>query len=256
MAIAATLILATSNGYAQAVNDPVSARIVKIAVPGNIFATLVKSRPTGVLLETLDLLLRQTKDVPSYITMPTDDAIKGLQEGTLDIATVIVPTPRVKEVAWLSDPIITEYSIVMVPKGKAFPFTRVSDLYNKRIGVRIGYQYPLLDSNENVNLSRYRSDGEMIRALLFDHVDAIMVAAISDNSTFRTEGILTRFEMLKMAVGTVPITVAFSKKHYTQQDVESFNRSLGQFKQSPDWQGMMDHNGLSTLVKDWPLITQ
>lgn len=254
--VVSSLILATSNGQAQTDNDPVSVTAVTVAVPGNLFAKLEKSRPAGVLLETVDRLLSQMGKKPSYITMPTGAALKEIQEGRIDIATVVVPTPRARESAWLSDPVFTEYSLVMAPKTKVFPFGRVADLYSKRIGARAGYQYPLLESDSKVNLVRYRSDGEMIRALLFGRLDAILIAAISDISTFRTEGILDRFEILKIAVGTTPLTVAFTKNRFSQQDVDQFNRMLAQFKQQPDWNIMLDRNGLSSLIKDWPLISQ
>ena len=252
--LVAALFYAAANGYA--LDQPESLQAAKVAVPGNLFAGLEKSRPTGAILETLDVLLKQKGQSASYIAMPTDEALREMQKGKIDIATVIVSTPQVNEIAWLSAPIITDYSLVMVPKSKSFPFNRVSDLHNKKIGARIGYQYPLLETDPKVSLSRSRSDGEMISALLFGKVDAILIGAVSDIAVFRTESILPRFEVLKMAVGKVPVTIAFSKKRYSQQEVESFNSRLAELKQHQDWLSLLDRNGLSNLVMDWPLISQ
>ena len=256
--VAAVLIFATANGQAQTVANPTpaSAPVVKIAAPGNLFALLEKSRPAGLMLETIDILLKQMGKIPSYITMPIGDALKKLQEGKLDMVSVVVPDPRLKEIAWISDPIVNEYNLVMTPKERVFPFSRVSDLYGKQIGARVGYQYPMLESNNSIKLIRFRSDGEMIRALLFGQIDAVLISAISDIFTFRTEGILDRFVILKTAVGTVPISVAFAKNRFSQEDVDSFNRALAQFKQQPEWNSLLDRNALVSLIKDWPLITQ
>jgi uncharacterized protein YjbI with pentapeptide repeats/ABC-type amino acid transport substrate-binding protein len=237
-------------------NSQASTLAVKVAAPGNLYSKLDKSRPAGAILETVDILLKQMGKTSSFVAMPTGDALKEIGAGKLDIASVVVPTPSAREIAWLSDPVITEYSLVMVPKAKVFPLNRVADLHNKRIGARIGYQYPLLDSDHDVILTRFRSDGEMIRALLFGKVDAILIGAISDISLFRTEDILSRFEILKMAVGSVPLTVAFAKKKFSQQDVDLFNQKLAQLKQGPEWHSLLDHNGLSSLVKEWPMLPQ
>ena len=254
--VAAVLILSTSNGQAQIINNPASASVVKVAAPGNLFALLEKSRPAGLMLETIDILLKQMGRTPSYITMPIGDSLKKLQEGKLDMVSVVVPDSRLKEIAWISDPIINEYNLVMTPRDRVFPLSRVSDLYGKQIGARVGYQYPQLESDNSVKLIRYRSDGEMIRALLFGQIDAALISAISDIFTFRTEGILDRFVILKTAVGTVPISVAFAKNRFSQEDVDSFNRALAQFKQQPEWTNLLDRNALVSLIKDWPLITQ
>lgn len=229
---------------------------IKVAVPGNVFARLEKDKASGVVVEAADALLRKQGMQPTYLTMSTNDALSDLSKGAIGAATVVVPTPRVQEVAYVSDPVVSEYNIVISLKGKAFELNRIADLYGKRIGARLGYQYPSLDKDAKLQLSRFQSDGEMMRALLFGKIDAAIISAISDVYAFRSEGIMTRLDVLKMAVGTVPLAVAFSRQQFTQADVDAFNRSLASFKQQPEWQNILERNGIADLAKEWPLAAE
>lgn len=62
----------------------------------------------------------------------------------------------------------------------------------------------------------------MLRALFFGQVEVIIISAISDLYAFRSEGIMTRMEILKTSVGTVPLVAAFSKKIFTKGSVDAF----------------------------------
>ena len=83
----------------------------RVAIPGNIFATLEKSNPSGVFIEALDAVLKKSGITPTYVNMPTGDALRGLNEGTVGVATVVVPTPGNKDAGYFSDPIVTGYNV-------------------------------------------------------------------------------------------------------------------------------------------------
>ncbi len=157
---------------------------------------------------------------------------------------------------WLSDPVLTEYSVAVTRKGKDFPVSRVADLYGKKIGGRTGFRYAAIEEDPNIGITRYQNDAEMIRALLFGTVDVVLVGAMSDISGLRTEGVIKRLDILPFAVGSVPLVVAFSKKLFSESDVQQFNRLLAEYKKSTAWQDILNQNGFADLVRDWPLITQ
>jgi ABC-type amino acid transport substrate-binding protein len=231
-----------------------AAKPMRVAIPGNVFANLNKANPVGVFVETLDAVLKGMGVTPNYVKMPTGDALRRLNDGTVGVASVVVLTPRVRETAYFSDPIITEYNVPVTLKGKGFPVALVSDLNGKTVGGRTGYRYPLLENDSGVRLERYRTDGEMLRALLFGKIDVAIIAGISDVYQFRSEGILKRMEILKKAVGAVPLVAVFSKKKFSKEQVDAFNQALAAFKQGPEWQQILEHNGMEDLVKDWPLV--
>lgn len=227
-----------------------------VAVPGNIFSTLSKGAPSGVFIQATDAVLRQMGKTPSYVSIPTTAALQSLEQGKIDIATAIVPTARLRENVWLSDPLLTEYSVAVTRKGKDFPVARVADLYGKKIGGRAGFRYAAIEEDPNIGIIRYQNDAEMIRALLFGAVDVVLIGAMSDISGLRTEGVIKRLDILPVAVGSVPLVLAFSKKLFSEADVQQFNRLLAEHKKSAAWQDILNQNGFADLVREWPLIAQ
>jgi ABC-type amino acid transport substrate-binding protein len=230
--------------------------VLRIAIPGNIFARVEKGVPTGIFIETMDAVLKKMGKAPTYVNMPTGEALNELKSGTIGAAAVVVQTPRIKDSAYFSDPIVKEYNIAVTLKGKAFSLSKISDLYGKKVGARVGYQYPLVEKAQQIELLRYQTDAEMMRSLLFGETDLVLIAGISAISTFRSEGIMTRLEMLKTSVGVVPLVVAFSKDRFTKEIVDTFNLELAKFMKSDEWENILESNGLADLVKDWPMIAQ
>lgn len=231
-------------------------QVLRIAVPGNLFARLEKSVPTGVFIETMDAILRKMGKSPTYIYMPVGDALNDLKDGAIAAVAVVVQTPRIKDLAFFSDPIIKEYNVAATLKNKGFNLSSVSDLRGKKVGGRVGYQYPLVERDTQIEMLRYQSDGEMMRALLFAQIDLALIAGVSDVYTFRSEGVMTRLEVLKTSVGMVPLVAAFSKKHFSKESVAEFNKHLASFIGSEEWQAILESNGQADLVKDWPLLKQ
>lgn len=230
--------------------------VTYVAVPGNIFSSLNKGSPSGVFIQATDLILRQMGKTPNYISIPTGVALQSLEEGKIDVATAVVPLARLRERLWLSDPLLIEYSVPVTLKGKGFSAIRVADLYGKKIGGRTGFQYAAIESDSKIQITRYQTDAEMIRALLFGTVDMALVGAMSDMSGLRTEGVIKRLEVLPVAVGSVPLVAAFSKRLFSDADVQQFNQLLAEHLKSNVWQDILNQNGFADLVREWPLIAQ
>lgn len=228
----------------------------RVAVPGNLFAHLGKLGPEGIFLEAMDAVLKRMGKAPQYVIMPTGDALAEVAGGSISAATVVVPSPRMNDTLWLSDPLVTESNIVVALKDKGFALKTLADLRGKRLGARTGYRYPMLENQPGIRLQRYSTDGEMLRALLFEQADAILCSAISDIFALRSEGIMKRLVVLDKAAGAVPMVAAFSKDSFSKQDLEAFNAALAQFKSSPQWGQVLERNGLADLVRSWPMITE
>ena len=227
---------------------------VRVAIPGNLYASLEAYEPKGIFVEAVDALLKQAGMSPAYLNMPTGEAIREVRKGGVDVATVVVPVPSLQEGVLLSDPLVTEFNVVATLRGKGFELNAMSDLRGKRIAARQGYRYPLLEKDTSLNMTRYRTDGEMIRALLFADADVAIMSGVSDIHAFRAEGIMSRLEVLKSAVGVVPLVAVFSKKRFKAEDIERFNQDLAKFKEGPEWKTILDRNGLADLVHDWPVL--
>lgn len=231
-------------------------QVLRIAVPGNLFARLEKSVPTGVFVETMDAILKKMGKSPTYIYMPISDALNDLKDGAIASVAVVVQTPKIKDLAFFSDPIVKEYNVAVTLKNKGFNLSTISDLRGKKVGGRVGYQYPMVEKDKQIQMLRYQSDGEMMRALLFAEIDLALIAGVSDVYTFRSEGVMTRLDVLKTSVGMVPLVAAFSKKHFSKESVAEFNKQLASFIGGEEWQAILESNGQADLVKDWPMLAQ
>jgi polar amino acid transport system substrate-binding protein len=253
---ALSCLLLVMSPLALAQTSKASAPAFRVAVPGNMFAQLGKAGPEGIFLETMDAVLKRMGKTPQYIIMPTGDAVLEAASGKLSAATVVVPTPRLASTLWLSEPLVNESNIVVTLRDKGFALKKLADLKGKRLGARQGYRYPMLENKPGIVFERYTTDGEMLRALLFEQIDAILISAISDTFAMRSEGIMKRLLVLDNAAGSVPFVAAFSKNHFSQQELQDFNKALAEFKSSPQWEEVLERNGLTDLSKPWPMITE
>lgn len=225
-----------------------------VAISSNVFASLERNEPNGIFIELLDRVMSEQGHDLRYLNMTSGEAARELRSGTVSIMTVVVPGDKLAEHAWFSDPVVMEYNVPLALSGKTFELNVLSDLHGKRIGGREGYRYPLLEGKRSIKLVRYRTNGEMIRALLLGDLDLAVISAVSDIFSFRSEGIMSRLEILPLAVGSVPLIAAFSKQYFSEQDVMDFNRKMAAFKQTADWQEILERNGMADLVHEWPVL--
>ena len=66
---------------------------------------------------------------------------------------------------------------------------------------------------------------------------------------------MKRLVVLDKAVGSVPFVAAFSKAKFSDQELQAFNKALAEFKRSPQWEEVLERNGMADLYKPWPMIT-
>lgn len=227
---------------------------VRISLAGNAFANFQQGRPSGLFAEVASMVMSDMGLQSGFISMPADAALKALEEKRLDVATVILKTPRIAEKFRFSDPVLTDYQVVVVRRGKGFALKSVADLRGKRIGLRKGYRYDLLNDEAPFSRQAYNSDGEMIRDLLQGELDAILLSGISDVFALRSEGIMSQLEILGASVGKIPMMLAFSKSRFSEEDVKKFNQYLSQMVASGSWREIMERNGMGDLIEALPSI--
>ena len=227
---------------------------VRVSLAGNALANFQKGRPSGLVAEAAAQLFRDMGQQPAFISMPADAALKALEEGRLDAATVILKTDKIRAKFHFSDPVITDYQVIAVKKGNAFPLSKQSDLRGKRVGARQGFHYDLLEKGVGVTVELYGSEGEMIRALLQGEVEAILLSGTLDVYALRSEGIMSQLEVLRASVGRVPLMVAFSKTRFSADDVINFNQRLEALNRSGAWRELAEKNGMGDLIDPFPAL--
>jgi ABC-type amino acid transport substrate-binding protein len=233
------LLSAGLNSPARAAQD---GNRVLVSLQNNVFANLFDGHPEGVMLETVDTVLRRWGREPVHVVMQNGDTF------------VAVETPSNRTLALYTDPILTEYNVIALPAGKDMRLNHTSDLHGLRLGGRVGYQYPLLDPDPQIHMERYSQDGELIRNLILGRIDAAVISALSDVYKLRAEGVMPRIHLLDRAVGMVPLRAALSNRLFTASDLDRFNATLAGLRKGREWQQILERNGFADLAVDWPLI--
>jgi hypothetical protein len=237
--------------------EDAASKTVLIGVPNNVFARLNEGHPGGVMLEaTVDVLAKMGFRA-TFITIPASDIPKALEMGQIDVAAVRIQSPRSKESALFSDPIIHEYNVPITRAGERLPFRKLSDLSGKIIAGRTGFHYPSLSSSDkgDITIRRFESDGAMIRSLLLREVDVAIIAALSDIYVFRSEGVMRHIEVLDVSIGSVPLRAAFNSRKFSNSDLQRFNQLLNSYQSSAAWQVLLERNGIADLVREWTMLS-
>ncbi len=228
---------------------------VVVALPSNLYGRTEGGVPAGIVAEVVDTVLTRMNRAHHCVDMRTTDAIQSLKEGKVGVIAVLNKTSGTQSAGLFTAPIITEYNVVVVRKGEKFQMSKVEYLSERNFGIRASnpYQHP---NNGFANLKRYESKGDILRSLILGRIDAAIISSLSDIYDFRTEGIMSKVDILDRAVGTVPIHAVLSKDAFSQEDLESFNRHLAALQQEPLWNTISERNGFGDLLHKWPLVDE
>lgn len=163
-------------------------------------------------------------------------------------------TTKHKDVGLFTNPIITEYNVIAVRKGEAFSLVKVADLQGKTLGIRAANEYKPPPQYSDIILQKFETKGDVLRALILKQTDAAIISSLADMYDFRTEGVMNRIDILDKAVNFIEVGAVFSKRMFTQQDVDNFNSHLKALKQEPAWAEILSRNGFGDLMREWELI--
>ncbi|MBF0152672.1 MAG: transporter substrate-binding domain-containing protein [Magnetococcales bacterium] len=229
-------------------------RSLLVAVPGTVFTRLEKGAPVGVMAEVTDIILRRMGFSPVFIGMSMKEILGAIRDNQIGASSLIVMTPKNKDAVLFTDPVVDEYTTIVTRQGEGFPLNQLSDLWGRKIAGRQGYHYPMLEKDPNIQIERYRSDGEVIRNLLLHKVDLVLISTLSNIYSFRVEGVMDKLEILPIAVGIVPLRIALSPKEFSAGDLAQFNTRLQQLRGEPAWQDILARNGFADLIHTWPIL--
>ena len=205
----------------------------------------------GVIGEAVATLLHQKGFQPRYESLPAARAYKMVESGEIDLAITVLKTA---ERAYYSAPILTEFTVLVVPKGKGFALRSLADLKGKVIGGRSGFLYPSLDRAEGVVIERNSTSAANYMKLLAGRLDAVLAGSISGGLELRQLGLMDKVEQLPAAVGIIPLGAAFSMQHFSAADVADFDRGIAGLKSTRHWGVILNRYGAEGLVRPWPLV--
>jgi ABC-type amino acid transport substrate-binding protein len=234
---------------------PALACNVTVGIPGNAPLTgLSTGHVTGVIAETTILALNAIGCRVTARKVPFARMYQWVHEGKLDVATSVLATPDRTGKAWYSAPIVTEYTLVMIPKGKGFAMESASDLAGRTIGGQIGFRYPQLDGIE-LKLVRTRHYEVNIRKLTARRIDGVLIGSITGPYLAKKMGMDGRVEFLPRALGIVGLGSALSHKFFSKAQFARFNMALGDIMGSSEWKKILVANGVAEYLLPWRIAS-
>lgn len=227
---------------------------VVVGLPNTLFANMQSGKPSGIILESIDLVLKRMERRPAYVIVAASELADAVRDGSVGLGAAAVLPPGRDGDTLFSAPIVTEYHLVAVRAGTRKEVKRVADLRGLLLGGRDGHRYPLLEADPDIELLRFHADGDQIRNLIQGRIDAAIIGALSDTYGLRTEGVMSRIEILGHAVGAVPLRALLSPKRFAPSDLGEFDRVLAEVQAGPAWTAILERNAVADLVRQWPLL--
>ena len=252
--LAAVFVLFSTPGQAADLTPGGTNDTLSLGIPGNApFTGLTGTRVTGVIAETTIAALEAMGWRVAPRRLPFKRMYKWVHTGRLDVALSVLRTPERAELAHYSAPIVTEYTVIMVPKGRTFPLRRVTDLEGRKIGGQLGFQYPQIDGT-GVKLILEKDYDTNIRKIAEGKLDGALIGSITGPFLVQRLGLSDQIEFLLSALGAGPLGAAFSKSALTNDQLAEFDAAIEDILAGPRWHEILFANGTGDLVKEWPIV--
>ncbi|MES0884153.1 substrate-binding periplasmic protein [Roseibium sp. SCP14] len=208
--------------------------------------------PVGILGDTSNRILQDMGYDASATRLPFARLYQSIHQGEIDVAIGVLRTDERASQAHYSDPILTAYNVLVVKKGEAFDFSSLSDLRGKKIGGRRGFAYPSLEA-QGVSVEPAKDDETNLKKVLGGRLEAAVFSSIASLAQLDKSATRSQVELLPLAVGSVPLGIAFADEKFSAEDLARFNELLASFKASDDYAATLAKYGVTDYVKDWPL---
>ena len=233
-----------------------SAKQVSLAIPGNApFTGLKGGEISGVIAQVSELALSQLgyQVAPAKIIFPK--MYSRVHRGKVDVATSVFATPKRRGLAHYSAPVIVEYNVIMVPKGKAFKFEKMSDLNGLRLAGRFGFRYPPIDK-AGIKLLRAKTHKKNVKRIASGQLDGAIIGSITGAYIAKALGVESKVEFLSYAINPVPLGAALNMKKFSTDDLKAFNAAVAKIRAGGDWARILKENGIEKLVREWPILPE
>jgi polar amino acid transport system substrate-binding protein len=188
--------------------------------------------------------------VQSKYTGTWEDAQKAARDGTVDIIFgIYFNDERATYLDYVRPAFMIDPVVVMVAKGKGFPFRGRQDLVGKRGVTNAGESYGSeLDAFIAQKLTVARSNGpeEALKDLISGKADYMIVGLYPGLADAADHGVKNQIEPLKTQMTKADMFIAFSKKSPCLAVIGAFGRKIGAMRAN----GVIG-NMLQNAIKVW-----
>jgi len=237
---------------------PARADAVRVAVPSNEPVVFVDGGvpqgPVGVVARAAFERIGWQPVWEQGIPYPR--LYEGVHEGVYAAGLATFGTPARRALAHYSIPIVTEYSVLAVRRGEAFPFAAAADLAGKTLGTRIGLSYPAIDAVAAITKEAVADDEGNVRKLLAGRLDAAVIGSVGSLFKLRGAGLADGIEILPTAIARIGLGVAVDDGRYGQDVVDRIDATIREMTTGADWPSVLDRFGGRDLFRDYGLVPE
>jgi ABC-type amino acid transport substrate-binding protein len=147
----------------------------------------------------------------------------------------------------LQPPVIVGFNVIMVLKGRAFKFEKMSDLTGLRLAGRIGFRYPPVDKG-GITLSRAKTDEKNVKRIVSGQLDGAIISSIIWPYIAKELGVESKVEFLNYSINPIPPEAALNMKRFSAADLKAHNAAVAKIRADGDWARILKENGIEKLV--------
>lgn len=186
---------------------------------------------SGIVPEVLRAVASKTGYVVKTLEIPHNRVERMILGDELDATPRAIEWTANPERFIFTDPLLDVRDVVFSLRRTPVIYTRPADLENKRIGARLGYNYPVLENVFSAGrATRVDVNSERAELVMLDlnRLDAAILNEMVALWILRQEGWQDRYVYSRQAVESAPYRLMFNRKW--ADFVVQFNRELAAMK--------------------------
>ncbi len=209
---------------------------------------LENHKPEGLLVDSVKIVVDAMKMDVELKLLPWARAYHLAEDGSNGIIGISKTEERSK-IFDFSDPIAYDDIVIVVKKGKEFPYSSVTDLTGKRIGIQNGASYgDAVDQairSQAIQATEVNFPAQRLEMLAAGRLDAVFIGngitgvEIALKQISQLKNAKEEFTILPTPLVRDKLYLAFHKKMGKKAFIDAFNRTLADLANSGRIPGLL-----------------
>lgn len=186
-------------------------------------------------------------------TLPFARMYKWIHGGKIDVATSVRKTNERARYAHYSVPVISEYQLIMVPKGQQFALRTLHDFADRDIGGQLGFLYPQLETG-GASVRRVRNFEINVNRVAQHRLDGTVIGSITGPYVADRMALSHHVAYLPRALNVIHLTTALSTQAFNRTMRTRFDSEIRTLLKGRLWKAVLASYNVPEKRKTWPLL--
>ena len=200
------------------------------------------SNASGIIVDLLRVVAHKQKLKIKTVNFPQKRIHKNILSDAIDVTPSAIEWVENADDYAFSDVILTVNDILFSPIDKPISFDVYDDLLSKKLGTRLGFNYPSLEpyfAKKLITKTEVSTGLAMLKVTLKNRIDASILEDRVGKWVIKSNPDLhNKFYLSKKAVNSFEYRLMFSKKW--QPFIAVFNEELAQMKKSGEFDSILE----------------